>query len=213
VIARNPNPILVKKTLPEDIQQALADPLPANRVQVVLRLKSLLYSKDAGLALAAEEALTELLNDDSNTVINMARFALEEFYKTKPPKEKTPEIERVIPNTGAANTSPKRPEDSPPPKIASPEIVKPNGSLLPQKLAEINQIIAYLGSARPNLGAARDQLSSWRAATAIVIRNEYGLPAALSFGAINAPGTNAGDLQRLRSIAEQCRQALLIFLK
>jgi hypothetical protein len=69
VIAKNPRPPVVKAAeLPGELKQAIESPLANVREGAVRELDRLLRSSNAGLALAAQEALQHLAEDDSRRV-------------------------------------------------------------------------------------------------------------------------------------------------
>ena len=67
VIARNPNPIVTPKDLPEDLLDVLRLPQPAARLGAVLALRQLMDA-DPGTALTAYRTLETLAVDDSRRV-------------------------------------------------------------------------------------------------------------------------------------------------
>jgi uncharacterized caspase-like protein len=69
VIAKNPHPPVVKVAeLPIELKQAAESPFASVREGAVRELDRLLRSSNAGLALAAQEALMHLVEDDSRRV-------------------------------------------------------------------------------------------------------------------------------------------------
>ncbi len=69
VIAKNPHPPVVKAVeLPIELKQAIESPLANVREGAVRELDRLLRSSNAGLALAAQDALQHLVEDDSRRV-------------------------------------------------------------------------------------------------------------------------------------------------
>jgi uncharacterized caspase-like protein len=82
VIAKNPRPPVVKAAeLPGELQQAIESPLAYVREGAVRELAQLLRGSNAGLVLAAREALQHLSEDDSRKV----SIAAAEALKTVPP--------------------------------------------------------------------------------------------------------------------------------
>jgi hypothetical protein len=75
VIARNPNPVVTPKNLPEDLLDVLRLPQPAARLGAVLALRQLMDA-DPGTALAAYRTLETLAGDDSRRVSSAAAEAL-----------------------------------------------------------------------------------------------------------------------------------------
>jgi uncharacterized caspase-like protein len=77
VIAKNPHPPVVKATeLPIELKQASESPFASVREGAVRELASLLRGSNAGLVLAAREALQHLSEDDSRKVSIAATEAL-----------------------------------------------------------------------------------------------------------------------------------------
>jgi len=62
--------------LPDELQQAIENPLPGIKVAAVQELARLLHGKHAGIALAAQLALEQLTGDDSRMVAAAATAAL-----------------------------------------------------------------------------------------------------------------------------------------
>ena len=74
-LARNPRPIEVQAaTLPSELQAEIESPLSGARAGIVEELGRLLRSTNAGLALAAKQAL-ELLRDDDSKRVSAAAIA------------------------------------------------------------------------------------------------------------------------------------------
>jgi len=84
VIARNPNPVVTPKNLPEDLLDVLRLPQPAARLGAVLALRQLMDA-DPGTALAAYRTLETLTGDDSRRVSSAAAEALSEIQVTAQP--------------------------------------------------------------------------------------------------------------------------------
>lgn len=76
VIARNPHWTVEPARLPSELQQAIESPFAGVREGAVSELERLLHSSDEGLALAARQALAQLVDDDSRSVSNAAARAL-----------------------------------------------------------------------------------------------------------------------------------------
>ncbi len=68
VIARNPNPIIKPVELPNELTDAMENPLPGIRKGAVDELESLLNGINKGLVLSALEALKRMKDDDSTKV-------------------------------------------------------------------------------------------------------------------------------------------------
>jgi hypothetical protein len=76
-VARNPHPVEIEPAgLPHELQVALENPYPNVREGCVNELRKLLGSSHVALALAARNALEDLLNDDSRAVSSAAKAAL-----------------------------------------------------------------------------------------------------------------------------------------
>ncbi len=76
VIARNPKPIVKPAELPADLRTAIESPLANVRSGAVRELDRLLNGSNAGLALAAFDAIKHLIDDDSRSVSQVASNAL-----------------------------------------------------------------------------------------------------------------------------------------
>lgn len=78
VIAKNPHPPVAKAVeLPIELKQAIESPLANVREGAVRELDRLLHSSNAGLVLAAQEALKHLVEDDSRRVSVAASESLQ----------------------------------------------------------------------------------------------------------------------------------------
>ena len=84
VIARNPNPIVTPKDLPDDLLDVLQLPQPAARLGAVLALRQLMDA-DPGTALTAYRTLETLAVDDSRRVSSAAAEALSGIQITVQP--------------------------------------------------------------------------------------------------------------------------------
>jgi WD40 repeat protein len=91
VIARNPHPVLKPAALPDELQQTLEDYRSWVREGAVRELARLLEGKDPGLALAAQEALKRLVDDDSRRVANAASEILTSYEARQPRAEPEPQ--------------------------------------------------------------------------------------------------------------------------
>ncbi|MFQ5616379.1 MAG: SUMF1/EgtB/PvdO family nonheme iron enzyme [Anaerolineales bacterium] len=90
IVAKNPNPVIEQTPLPEALQRALESPLAGVRTGVVTELGRLLAGSDAGLALAAQNALETLTHDDSRSVSAAAARALGDYAEKHAPPEAVP---------------------------------------------------------------------------------------------------------------------------
>jgi len=80
VIAKNPHPPVTKVVeLPIELKQAIESPFASVREGAVRELDRLLRSSNAGLALAAQEALQHLIDDDSHRVSIAASESLRAY--------------------------------------------------------------------------------------------------------------------------------------
>ena len=86
VIARNPNPIVVAKDLPDDVVEVLQFPQPAARLGAVLALRTMVREGDPGAALGAYRMLETLAMDDSRQVSMAAADALDGVQVTVAPQ-------------------------------------------------------------------------------------------------------------------------------
>lgn len=77
IIAQNPHLVVKPAELPPDLQQAIKNRLASVREAAVTELEYLLHGSDQGLALAAQEALTHLADDDSRRVSTAVARALD----------------------------------------------------------------------------------------------------------------------------------------
>ncbi len=77
VIARNPHHVVKPAGLPPELSQAVESPFAGLREGTVRELERLLHGSDEGLALAAQEALEHLADDDSRRVSAAAASALD----------------------------------------------------------------------------------------------------------------------------------------
>ena len=82
-IGLNPNPEIQLASLPGHIQDALQSETRLHRQGAVSELNRLLRSEDPALVLTAESALNKMTNDDSKSVADLAREALEEFHRQR----------------------------------------------------------------------------------------------------------------------------------
>ena len=111
IIARNPKPIA--KPLPYELQQAIENPLSGVREGAINELGRLLRSTDMGLALAAQQALTELKNDDSHRVSIAAAETLAKYPETKGIPETEPEPKQLVAEAAKAEPAGAEPEAKP----------------------------------------------------------------------------------------------------
>jgi hypothetical protein len=84
IIARNPRPLVEVVDLPSELQQAVESPFVSVREDAVRELDRLLKGSHAGLALAAQDALRRLLDDDSRRIAAAARASLDAQPTTTP---------------------------------------------------------------------------------------------------------------------------------
>jgi hypothetical protein len=82
VIARNPNPIVTPKDLPDDVVEVLRLPQPAARLGAVFALRALVSEGDPGSALTAYRTLETLAVDDSRQVSTAAAEVLAGIHTT-----------------------------------------------------------------------------------------------------------------------------------
>ncbi len=68
VIAKNPKPVLKPAELPRELRDAIEHPVAEIREGAVRALERLLNGSNPGFALAAQEALKRLAEDDSRRV-------------------------------------------------------------------------------------------------------------------------------------------------
>ncbi len=87
VIAHNPHLVVKPVALPPELQQAIESPFSGVREGAVRELERLLPAKNAGLALAAQEALKQLAEDDSRRVASVAAQVLQSIEQ--PSSERT----------------------------------------------------------------------------------------------------------------------------
>ena len=76
IIAKKPRSVVKPAELPLELRQPIESPFAEVREGAVRALERLLHGSDKGLALAAQEALTRLADDDSRTVSAAAARAL-----------------------------------------------------------------------------------------------------------------------------------------
>ena len=76
VIARNPNPVVKPAELPVELHQVIESPFAGAREGAVIELDRLLRGSDKSIALAAQQALERLVDDDSRKVSEKARRAM-----------------------------------------------------------------------------------------------------------------------------------------
>ncbi len=77
IIAQNPHPVVEAAiALPQELQQAIDNPLAGVRAGAVIELQRLLQSPNTSLTDLARAALTHLTNDDSRSVSQAATAAL-----------------------------------------------------------------------------------------------------------------------------------------
>jgi outer membrane protein assembly factor BamB len=89
VVALNPHPAVKPAKLPDDLLQTIEDSRAWVREGAVNELARLLRSSQPGLSLAAREALTCLINDDSRKVSDVASHALAGFDAEHEPAKET----------------------------------------------------------------------------------------------------------------------------
>ncbi|MFN8598776.1 MAG: caspase family protein [Anaerolineae bacterium] len=87
VIARNPKPIVKPVELPADLKMAIESPLANVRLGSVRELDRLLNGSNAGLALAAFDAIKHLADDDSRSVSSAASSALQAYAEKQRVRE------------------------------------------------------------------------------------------------------------------------------
>ena len=87
IIARNPKPIVKPAELPADLRTAIESPLANVRAGAVRELDRLLNGSNAGLALAAFDAIKHLIDDDSRSVSQVASNALSAYAEKQRARE------------------------------------------------------------------------------------------------------------------------------
>ena len=106
IIARRARPVTTPAPLPRELQEAIDSPFAAVRAAAVQELARLLAGRHAGLALAAQQALERLTEDDSRTVATAATAELsaqeQQQPGQEPPEPAPPQI--ALPVTVAAET-------------------------------------------------------------------------------------------------------------
>jgi formylglycine-generating enzyme required for sulfatase activity len=115
VIARNPHPVVQQAELPVELWQAIESPFTGVREGAVHELHQLLRGSDPGLVLAAHEALTRLVDDDSRRVSAAAARSLEAYAGAERPGEEPVQVEQRIPDRkeerqGKKTRAPEKPE-------------------------------------------------------------------------------------------------------
>ncbi|MBM3239487.1 hypothetical protein FJZ31_24605 [Candidatus Poribacteria bacterium] len=96
VIAQNPHPVVEPVELPRELQQAIENPLAAVREGAVRELDRLLRGSDKGLALAAQESLKGLTEDDSKRVSNAATEILAAYAEAQGIKDEQADTEQKV---------------------------------------------------------------------------------------------------------------------
>lgn len=99
IIARNPNPVVKRVELPNELQDAMESPLAEVRKGAVRELGRLIHGKNKGLALSAHEALTLMKDDDSQKVKIEVDKILEKYENVQSVKETRHESKPVVPET------------------------------------------------------------------------------------------------------------------
>ncbi len=87
VIAKNPRPIVKPSELPIELKQAIESPFASVREGVVRELDRLLNGSNAGLSLAAFDALKQLVDDDSRRVSATASASLAAYAEKQRARE------------------------------------------------------------------------------------------------------------------------------
>ena len=87
VIARNPKPSVKPAELPVDLKTAIESPLANVRLGAVRELDRLLNGSNAGLVLAAFEAVKHLVEDDSRAVSSAAASVLQAYAEKQRARE------------------------------------------------------------------------------------------------------------------------------
>jgi uncharacterized caspase-like protein len=105
VIAMNPRPVLKPAELPSELRQTMDDLRPWVREGAINELARLAGGSQRGLALAAQEALRRMANDDSRRVADAASQALAAPAGTQPAVEaaKTADTPQAATEQQAAN--------------------------------------------------------------------------------------------------------------
>jgi len=94
LVARNPRWEPKPAELPAELRQAIENPLAYVRVGAVRELERLLRGSDAGLALAARQALEGMTEDDSRTVSATAARSLAAYTRSEQEAQAARERER-----------------------------------------------------------------------------------------------------------------------
>jgi len=102
IIARNPHPVVKPAELPAELRQSIEDPRPWVREGAVHELDRLLRGSDKGLALAAQECLKRLTEDDSRRVSTAAAKILSAYGEVQGIREEQVGVERKADVTSLA---------------------------------------------------------------------------------------------------------------
>lgn len=129
-IGLNPNPEIQLASLPSHLQDALQSEARLHRQGAVSDLNRLLKSEDPALVLAAETALNKMLGDDSKSVADLARDALEQFHRQRLAEQE--KLEKDVPAAAKAvpaqaSTLPIVLSNSSSPKQTAPPIARRKG--------------------------------------------------------------------------------------
>ena len=114
VIAKNPHPPAAQAVeLPGELRQAIESPLANVREGAVRELASLLRGSNAGLALAAREALQHLSEDDSRKVSIAAAEALKTAPAAQPIEAPPTPAPSAVPLPAKPTPVPEKPQPRP----------------------------------------------------------------------------------------------------
>lgn len=91
VIAHNPNPIVKPALLPSELRESISDLRPWVREGAVRQLNRLMHAEDKSIILAAQNALKQMVNDDSLQVRQLVNEILE-HETTKKDESKSVEL-------------------------------------------------------------------------------------------------------------------------
>ena len=159
VIARNPRPVVKPAELPAELQQSIEDLRPWVREGAVRELDRLLCGSDKGLALAAQEALKRLTEDDSKRVSNAATEILAAYAETQGIKDEQADVE---PKADVISVAPEQCEELKQPEL---EIVEQDkGRVEVEKKEERNPIdgaeMIYIPEGEFIMGTSGEQIDA-----------------------------------------------------
>jgi uncharacterized caspase-like protein len=157
-IGLNPNPTFQSEALPEHIQEAMHSETRLHRQGAVSELIRLLKSEDPSLTFSAETALRTMTNDDSKSVADLAREALDQHHRMVV-NEQTPQVQQ----TGKTKSGDASSAATPLPPITSTHLnVPPRVESLPSRPMMKETLTGFLNVILP--GIAYAQTNQWMAA-------------------------------------------------